>query len=304
MTNRLQRYYTWFLAIRPWSFIMTFFCVTTGSLVGSADVPFSWFFYILTLLGVICLHGAANFLNDYYDVTNGIDSAAVATAQYRPHPLAEGSLSLTAVRWAAIGLILAALATGIYLTCARGWTVLAIGMAGLLAGIFYTAPPFKYKYSALGEPAAFIIWGPLMVGGASFVQGQSLNLEAFLISIPLGILVAVVLLANNIRDMENDRERDIQTIALLMGKKTALGLYLFLMVLAYGSVAAMSFLGPLTPWSLLVLLSLPFTIKLSREVLRAIPLDADARTAQAVTVFGALLVLSILVARFLSCNNA
>ncbi len=303
MTNRLQRYYTWFLAVRPWSFIMTFFCVTTGSLVGSAGIPFSWFFYILALLGVVCLHGAANFLNDYFDVVNGIDSAQVATAQYRPHPLAEGSLSLTSVRRAAMALTLAALAIGIYLASARGWTVLAIGMAGLLAGIFYTAPPFKYKYSALGEPAAFIIWGPLMVGGASFVQGQSLNLETFLISIPLGILVAVVLLANNIRDMENDRERGIRTIALMTGRRAALGLYLLLMALAYGWATVLSLLGPLTPWSLLVLLSLPFTVNLAREVLREIPIDADARTAQAVTVFGALLVLSILVARFLSCNN-
>ncbi|HET57412.1 MAG TPA: prenyltransferase [Deltaproteobacteria bacterium] len=299
MKNSLHYYRNWFLAVRPWSFVMTFFCVTTGSMVGSTCQSFSWFLYVLTLLGVVLLHGAANFLNDYYDVASKVDDAGVATARYRPHPLAEGSLSLQAVRRAAVVFILVALVIGLYLTVTRGLTVLVIGLAGLFASVFYTAPPFKYKYSALGEPAVFIVWGPLVVGGASFVQGQSLNSETFLVSIPLGILVALVLLANNIRDRQSDHARGIHTIPVLAGHNAAVGLYLFLIAAAYTAVALMSFFGPLTPWSLIVLLSLPYTVNLAREILQAVPIDADARTAGVVTAFGALLLLSLLVERIL-----
>ena len=49
-------------------------------------------------------------------------------------------------------------------------------MIGAFAGVFYTAPPLRYKYRALGEISVFLIWGPLMVEGAYFVQRQALEI--------------------------------------------------------------------------------------------------------------------------------
>jgi 1,4-dihydroxy-2-naphthoate octaprenyltransferase len=287
-------YRNWFLASRPWSFSMTFISVSVGAALAALDGSFSWFLYIIALLGAVFMHGATNLINDYYDVLSGVDTLEVSTAQYRPHPVVEGKLTPVSVRNGAYLLYGIASVMGIYLAATRGWPVLVIGVIGIFAGLTYTAPPLKYKYSALGEVSVFIMWGPLMVEGAYFVQRQALSETALWVSMPFGVLVALVLFANNIRDIRYDQERGIKTIALLLGKRRGLWLYITLAATAYLAVLWMAFFGPLGLWSLIVLLSLPLAYRLFREVRTDIPDDADARTAQLNTVFGFLLVLSLI----------
>jgi 1,4-dihydroxy-2-naphthoate octaprenyltransferase len=139
------------------------------------------------------------------------------------------------------------------------------------------------------------MWGPLMVTGAYYVQQRAVSAEALLISIPFGVLVALVLLANNIRDAGYDRSKGIQTLAIVLGERKGISVYLALIASAYLAVVIMSVFGPLTVWSLIVLLSTPLAIKLLRRMAHDIPLDADAQTAKLDTAFGLLLVLSLVV---------
>ncbi len=286
-------YRNWFLASRPWSFTMTAISVSVGSALGGIDGGFSWAYYFVALLASILLHAATNLINDYYDVKTGVDTREVATAQYRPHPLVEGKLPGQQVKLAAYILYLLSILIGLYLAVTRGWILLWIGLIGTFASLTYTAPPLKYKYSALGEISVFLMWGPLMVSGAYFVQRQAFSLNALWISIPFGALVALVLLANNIRDIHHDRDKGILTLAIILGQQKGLKLYRWLIILAYLAVLLMSIFGPLYIWSLIVLLSLPLALRLLRQMLKQVPADADARTAQLDTAFGVLLVLSL-----------
>jgi 1,4-dihydroxy-2-naphthoate octaprenyltransferase len=286
-------YRNWFLASRPWSFSMSAISVSVGSALGAIDGSFSWAYYVVTLLATVLLHAATNLINDYYDVKSGVDTREVATAQYRPHPLVEGKLPAEQVKMAAYILYLLSILIGLYLAATRGWALLWIGLIGAFASLTYTAPPLKYKYSALGEISVFLMWGPLMVSGAYFVQRQVFSLNALWISIPFGALVALVLLANNIRDIRHDRSKGILTLAILLGQAKGLRLYRWLIILAYVAILLMSIFGPLYVWSLIVLLSLPLALRLLRQMLKQVPADADARTAQLDTAFGVLLVLSL-----------
>jgi len=286
-------YRDWFLAARPWSFTMTAISVSVGSALAALDGGFSWPLYLLTLIGTILMHAASNLINDYHDVEHGVDDPKVPTARYRPHPLMEGRLTPVQVRYTAYTFYLLAAIIGIFLAATRGVAVLWLGLVGTAAGITYTAPPLNYKYKALGEFSVFLMWGPLMVSGAYYVQAQSLESDALLVSIPFGVLVALVLLANNIRDIAYDREKGIMTLPIMLGRRAGIGLYLALIVAAYVAVAAMSVLGPLEPWSLIVLLSGPLAVKLLRQMASDVPLDADAQTAKLDTAFGVLLVASL-----------
>jgi len=288
-------YRDWFLAARPWSFTMTFISVSVGGTLAALEGDFSWLFYLLTLFGAVCMHAGCNLINDYEDVRSGVDDPQAPTARYRPHPLMEKRLTPVQVRNTAYLLYLIACLIGFYLAFERGPMVLWIGIVGVIAGIAYTAPPFSYKYKGLGEFSVFLMWGPLMVTGAYYVQRQAISLEAILISIPFGTLVALVLLANNIRDIPYDRSKGIRTLAILLGARGGIALYLGLIIAAYIAVAAMSVLGPLKPWSLLVLLSLPLAVKLLKQMKREVPLDADAQTAKLDTAFGLLLLISLLI---------
>ena len=288
-------YRNWFLASRPWSFTMTAISVSVGSALAALDGPFDWPLGLLALLSAVLLHAATNLINDYYDVINGVDSIEAATAQYRPHPLVEGRIPVAHVRWMAYGLFLSAAAIGLYLTVVCGRVVLIIGLVGLLAGLTYTAPPLKYKYVALGEVSVFIMWGPLMVEGAYFVQRQSLSAQALWVSLPFGALVALVLLANNIRDIEHDRRRGIRTLAIVLGRRLGLNAYRSLIILAYAGILALALTGVLTMWVLIIFVSLPLAIRLLRQMGRAIPANADALTAKLDTAFGLLLVVSLII---------
>lgn len=291
--NMVSVYRDWFLAARPWSFTMTAISVSVGSAVAALEGDFSWPLYLLTLIGTILMHAASNLINDYDDVRHGVDSPDVPTARYRPHPLMDRRLEPDQVRMAAYGLYLLAALIGIYLAATRGVLVLWLGIIGTAAGIAYTASPIAYKYRALGEFSVFLMWGPLMVTGAHFVQSQAISSNALLISIPFGVLVALVLLANNIRDMSYDRSKGILTLPIVLGERRGIRLYLALVVAAYAAVVAMALFGPLGAWSLLVLLSTPLALKLLRQMTHAIPLDADAQTAKLDTAFGLLLVVSL-----------
>lgn len=287
----------WFLASRPWSFTMSAISVSVGAALGAIDGDFSWGLYLVTLAGIVLLHGASNLNNDYHDVRRGVDTADAPTARYRPHPLMEGRLKPKHVLIESYLLFATAGLVGLYLAATRGWPIIAIGITGVLAGVAYTAPPFNYKYHALGEVSVFLMWGPLMVEGAYFVQRQAFSLNALWVSIPFGVLVALVLLANNIRDVFYDRDKGIQTIPILIGRRNGIRLYIALIVLSYASVLWMAFMGPLQLWSLVIFFSVPLAYRLLGQILRKVPLDADARTAQLNTAFGILLLASLVLER-------
>ena len=284
-------YRNWFMASRPWSFSMTAISVGVGSAMAAIDGPFHWALFLLALSSAVLLHAATNLINDYYDVRHGIDTVEAATAQYRPHPLVEGLIPAEHVRWVAYLLFAIAAVIGLYLTAVCGRVVLWIGLIGLLAGLTYTAPPLKYKYVALGEISVFLMWGPLMVEGAYYVQRQVLSPQAFWVSLPFGALVALVLLANNIRDIDHDRSRKIYTLAIVLGRRGGLYAYLMLMAAAYVGILALA--GTLTPWVLIIFLTLPLAVRLLRQMIDAVPNDADAQTAKLDTAFGVLLVASL-----------
>ncbi len=132
-----------------------------------------------------------------------------------------------------------------------------------------------------------------MVQGAYYVQRQVLSAKAFWISVPFGILVALVLLANNIRDIGHDQSRKIRTLAILLGRRRGLYAYLSLMTLAYLGILLMTLAGILSLWALIVFLTLPLAFQLLRKMINAIPVDADAQTAKLDTAFGILLVVAL-----------
>jgi 1,4-dihydroxy-2-naphthoate octaprenyltransferase len=272
---------------------MTAISVSVGGALAAIDGGFSWGYFLVTIFGAVILHAATNLANDYYDVKYGVDTLDARTAKYRPHPLVEGKLSSRQIALSVFLLYGISFGIGIFLVLDRGWELLILCLAGVLASILYTAPPVKYKYLALGEISVFLMWGPLMVLGAYFVQRQEFSMKALWISIPFGILVALVLLANNIRDIDHDQSKGISTIAIVLGQRKGLTLYFILILAAYIGIVLMSILGPLYLWSLIVLLSVPLALKLFRLMEKQIPDDADARTAQLDTAFGLLLVLSL-----------
>ena len=286
-----------FMATRPWSFAMSLISVSIGTLLAAEDGPVLWGWFALVCVGIVCFHATANVLNDYFDARYHVDQADSPTAQYRPQPILAGIFTPRQLLLEGVLFGAAACAIGLILAFERSLTVLWIGLIGFVSCVFYTAGPIKYKYRAWGEVFVFLMWGPFMFEGAYVVQRQVLSLKACAVSIPFGALVALVILANNIRDIAYDSRQRIKTVGILLGPLRSIQLYAGLMVAAYLYVVALAVTRTLTPWALLVLLSLPKAIKLVKVFVHKVPDAADANTAQLNTVFGLLLIVALIMGR-------
>ncbi len=286
--------------IKPLSMMISVVSVSVGTAVAALHGSVHWLHYVLTLLGSVFLHAGANVINDYFDYEKEIDRRG-ASSSYATEGrvLVERWLKPWQVVLTASILFALSVPIGLYLTMVKGIPVFVLGFIGFLTGLFYTARPIGLKYLALGEPAVFFMFGPLMVSGAYYVQRGEFSAQALWISLPIGMLVALILLANNIRDLDFDGVEGVRTIAGFLGRRGAVMLYRLLVALAYGVTILLVITGHLSAWSLLTLLSLPVAIKLVGMFRGEVPGDADARTGQLDTVFGFLLVLSISLQRLI-----
>ncbi len=283
-----------FIATRPWSFAMSLISVSIGTLLAAETGPVLWGWFLLVAVGIVCFHATANILNDYFDTLYKVDQPDSPTARYRPQPILAGMFTPRGLLTLAVVLNVITISIGLLLTFQRSFEVFWIGLIGFLASLFYTAGPIKFKYRAWGEVFVFLMWGPLMFEGAYAVQRQALSWKALYISIPFGVLVALVLLANNIRDIVYDSRQGIRTIGILLGSRQSLLVYAGLILAAYAYIIFMVALGILSPWGLLVFLSLPKAVHLLKTFAEKIPEAADANTAQLNTAFGLLLIAALI----------
>ena len=290
MFNHIKKYV---IATRPWSFTMSLISVSVGTLLAAEEGSVSWAWFAITAVGITLFHATANLINDYFDTLYGIDQEDSPTAKYRPQPILSGMLTSRQVLGEAVVLLVLTVAIGLTVGIVRSWHVLWIGIIGLFTSICYTAGPVKFKYRALGEFAVFMMWGPLMIEGAYAVQRQTLSMKALYISIPFGVLVALVLFANNMRDIAYDSRHKMKTVSIMLGSRKSYTLFAGLIVLAYAYVLGMIITGIMSLWGLLIFLSLPKAVSLLKTFNEKIPDMADALTAQFDTVFGILLILAI-----------
>ncbi len=286
----------WLTALRPISFTASIIPVLVGTAIAAQD-EFHPLLFVLALIGSVAIHAGTNLVNDYFDHVKGTDSAESLGPS---GVIQRGVLSARAVLAGGIVAFAVGAAVGLVITAMTGWPVLALGIASVLAGYFYTASPFSLAYRGLGEVVVFVFMGPVIVVGAYYVQTQGWAWEPIVASVPVGLLVAAILHANNIRDIEGDRRNHKWTLAALAGRPIADYEYVALMLGGYAVIVAMTIAGA-APWPVLVtLLSLPLAIRLVRfERMQQEPRGLNvvlAQTAGMHMLFGALLAFGFAVA--------
>jgi 1,4-dihydroxy-2-naphthoate octaprenyltransferase len=279
----------WLAALRPVSFTASIIPVLVGTAV-AADREFHAGLFVLALIGSVAIHAGTNLVNDYFDHVKGTDNEE---SLGQSGVIQRGLLSARAVLIGGIVAFAVGAGVGLVITAMVGWPVLALGVASVLAGYFYTASPFSLAYRGLGEVVVFVFMGPVIVIGSYYVQTQSWDWAPFVASLPIGLLVAAILHANNVRDIENDRRNNKWTLAALAGRPLADYEYVALMLGGYAVVVAMTLAGG-APWPVLItLLTLPLALRLvAFEARQTSPRALNlvlAQTAGLHMLFGALL---------------
>jgi 1,4-dihydroxy-2-naphthoate octaprenyltransferase len=266
-------------------------------LIGWAS--WNWFYALLTVAGMILVHGATNAINDYFDVKHEVDTPQTATAQYREHFIITGKLKPQEVLGFSILLYCIAGVIGVFFAVIRGWPIVLFAVVGGMTSFFYTGGPVKFKHLALGEAAVFLMWGPLMILASFYIQTGSFDRAGavLLISIPQGLWVLLVLFANNMKDTKHDSETGVKTVANLLSLRATFVLFIVILFLIYGITVVEIIAGLLPVTAVAVLVSFPLVLPLVRSLTREkqVPPDADPRTARVGMIYGIVLILSLIV---------
>ncbi|WP_181687127.1 1,4-dihydroxy-2-naphthoate polyprenyltransferase [Halorhabdus salina] len=234
---------------------------------------------LAAFVGALLIQIGTNFANDYFDAVKGTDTA---DREGFTRVTAGGLIPPRQVKAAMAGTYTLALLVGLYLVAIGGVPILVIGLSSIVAGLLYTGGPYPYGYYGLGDLFVFVYFGVIAVTGTYYVQAvATLDVGLFPTWLPGGTVPSAVVIAslaaaglstailvvNNIRDIESDREAGKRTLAVLLGYRWSR--------LEYVALVALAYLVPVVLWQradfglfvLLPLVTIPLAISVTRTVL-------------------------------------
>lgn len=274
-----------FKAVRAFSLPVSVLPVAVATAAVRPVSAWNWTVLLASAVGAGLLHCAGNLLNDYFDFRSGVDRRVEGDENRPGRLLVRGQMQPREYLAEASACLAMAAVLTVFLVWACGWQILLFGAAAAVSLYIYTGPPLAMKYHAMGEALIFFTFGPCLMLGAAFAQTGRLEMAAWLASIPMGLATTAIVVGNNIRDRDEDRQASIKTLSAVIGHNGLRGVYLALVVLAVAGLAAMAAVGAmprilLASPVLLALLAKPIASVVSDKRLP----DIDARTAQFETV--------------------
>lgn len=242
----------WIVGARP----RTLPAAIAPVLVASASAGENWspLRGLSALVVSLALQIGVNYANDYSDGIRGTDDSRVGPVRLT----ASGLATPKSVRAAALISFLIAALVGLTLAAATSWWIILIGALAINAAWGYTGGSNPYGYKGLGEISVFLFFGIVATVGSYYVQTEELNLQIFIIAIPMGSLACAILAINNLRDRAQDQIVGKRTLAVRLGDTGARTLYIALLISAH-IFALLTF----KPEVLLTLLAAPLTWKLA-----------------------------------------
>ncbi|MDQ3671331.1 MAG: prenyltransferase [Actinomycetota bacterium] len=246
----------------------TFVPVLLGIAVAALHDSFSWWLAAVTLVAAACVHLALNVANDIFDTLSGADEANVNPTQFSggSRVILYGLVRLRSMVLLSLGLYAVGIGIGIALAATRGWSLLWVGVAGALISVFYTAPPLRLVHRGLGEIAVGLGFGPIMTLGAYFVLAREYALEPLLVSLPVGILIALILYVNEVPDRPGDAAAGKRTLPVRLSKEGVIRGYELAVAVTFVLIAGFAVSGLITRPAIIALAALPLAFPVRRAL--------------------------------------
>ena len=235
-----------------------------AGLLAATDRRFAVLPFVLVLVGYVVLHAISNLSNDYFGYRRGHDTADSPRRRYTLHPIASGAVTPRLLATGLVALGVVALAIAAYFVALRGWPAVWLAVAGFVLLYAYDAAPRALKELGLGEVAAFVVWGPLMIGGGYFVITGHWSGAAFAASVPPGLGVMSILVGKHIDQRGFDTEHHQRTLPVVLGERTTRALNQTAVAGMYVAGAVAIGAGALSPFIAVVLVAAPRAVRALR----------------------------------------
>ena len=230
----------WRIAARVHTLPASVVPVVVGSSLAGSEGVFRWDAFLYTLVAALGIQVAANFANDVSDARRGADDEGRLGP---PRMVALGHLT-PGQMWVGVGVAVAVAAVaGIALTFVAGPLILVVGVVSIVVMLGYVGGPIPYGYRGLGEVFVFVFFGIVATVGSRYVHDMTAPRPAWLLSIPVGLLVTAILVANNYRDLETDRIAGKRTLAVMIGRDKTRVLFAVLVYAAFPLIALFAVAG-------------------------------------------------------------
>ncbi len=242
---------------RPPTLMATIVPLLIGGAMGLSTHHFQPWAWAVMLVVAFSMQIGVNLLNEYFDYRRGLDDmdsvgigGIIVTGEVKPQTVWRTALLIYGI----------ALILGLLLVAYRGPVLLLMGLLGILGGFLYTSGPYPISSTPFGEIFVILIMGPLELLATQFASAGVITPVAELISWPVGISVATILLANNLRDLDKDQKHGRRTLPIVFGRTRGLVIFGGMIFIILLWISAMA-LFRLIPYSVLIVwLVLPLVI--------------------------------------------
>lgn len=236
----LKQFKIWIEAARLRTLPVSIAGVIAAVGVAKWEHRFMWLPSLICLIFAILAQITSNFANEYYDFKRGTDKKGRVGPR---RGVTEGDISPKTLRNVTFATLFLACTIGCCLIPFGGWWLIPVGITIAIFALAYSTGPYPLSYHGLGDIAVLVFFGLVPVNFTYYVQAGGWSPFALLVSIAIGLMGVNVLLVNNYRDMDDDKEAGKHTTVVIFGRKVAGTFYL-----VSGGIAV-SFLAPI--WVLL-----------------------------------------------------
>jgi 1,4-dihydroxy-2-naphthoate octaprenyltransferase len=223
----------WLLAARPKTLSGAAVPVMIGLALAWVDAQeymseaFSWTAAVLCLLFSFLMQIDANFINDFFDFANGTDDAETRLGPRRA--CAQGWVKLDSMKRAIALTTCMACLVGLPLVWYGGLEMVLIGVVCVIFCFLYTT---HLSYMGLGDVLVLVFFGLIPVCITYYVQLHTCTWQVLLASLACGLVIDGLLIVNNFRDRDGDRETGKNTLVVKVGAEASLVIYLAVGIVA------------------------------------------------------------------------
>ncbi|MBI2440494.1 MAG: prenyltransferase [Lentisphaerae bacterium] len=229
-----------------------------AAVAGRDGATADWWLLFVGLAGVLAVSAGIEGLNEYFDTLIGTDRVFELGQRPKAHwPLPVGISGFGV-----------AFLIGIYLTCLRGWPILALMLFGGAAALSYLCPGVHLSYRGLGETVITISYGCGLTLGGYYLQAGGLSWSCVWASLLPALLILAMTLANEVPDYHGSQLVGKRNIVVRLGRLGAAWAYCLVTASAFLLLLAglLSGIYPaLLGWAFLLA---PFALVNSRAALR------------------------------------
>jgi len=270
-------------ALRPFSLVVAVVSCGLGILIAWNDGFQNTSTALWIMLGGILAQAGINLIND-------IEDLPLIPNDHAQHTLIKGMID----RNTKAGIICFALASaiGLYLVSIQGWPLFFLILISGLISLSYNFGPINFKHRGLAMIQVFLLMGIFMVQGAYLAMSGEFSSTALLHSIPISFLISLLLLSNELRDWETDKNKNIHTLTVRIGYQNSVHLYWFLIFSSYFLALSFFLFGQLHQL-LWLLIPLPLLIPIKQYLSATERMQLTPMTGRFFFLFGVAYMLAL-----------